>query len=93
MKLIKQPTIFVVKTKYDCEGYKENRKYYFAKIEDVMNFLNGEFVFDIHGDRQYQGSYELVTKIYEKNEYELDWELDKEDDEYMWTIKENNCVE
>lgn len=88
MKLIKQPTLFVVKSKYESEGYEENRKYYFAKAEDVLNFLNNEIVFDIYGDRQYQSSYELITEVYEKNEYQLDWELDKEDD-YAWVIEEN----
>lgn len=85
MKLKNQTNIFVVKSKYDCEGYEENREYYFAKIEDVLNFLNGEFVFDIYDNRQYQNYYELVTEVYEKINYELDWELDKEED-YVWVI-------
>lgn len=87
MKLIKQPSMFVIKSKYESEGYEETREYRFAKIEDVLNFLNGEIVKDIYHDTKFQDYHEIVVDVYEKIEYELNWELDDYDDDYIWTLQ------
>ena len=59
MKLIKQPTVFVVTSKYEHEGYEENREYRFARIEDVLNFLNDEIAYDIYKDIRFKNYYEF----------------------------------
>lgn len=74
MKVKKQGNVFIVKTQYSGGGYEEYKKYCFSSLEAVEQFINGCWVTDIYGDKNFMSYYEIVIDIYERVDYSVEYE-------------------
>lgn len=91
MKIVKQKKRFVVKTDYSRGDWYQSNSYFFNSLDDVLSFLNGERVKNIHGDYESQSEHETIRQVYEETNYEVDYELKKDYEniaDCVWKVEE-----
>ncbi len=89
MKLVASEERFIVECHTDDFGYKSNDCYVFGSKEELENFLGinddcENHIYkrgtDISGRDWKIGCNEFPDCVYSKTEYEIDWEVNSEED-------------
>ncbi len=78
MKFVKKEVKYVVKTHEDNDGYEADETYEFDSESAALDFCDGKVAITTSGKTVWLNYYTVVTEVFSKIEYDLDYELDDE---------------